>query len=87
MSRLRFAWLIQALFLLNGAGLLLFTNVSGSAFDSKTPLLILGSLLLALIFLLRCKRCGASLFRTKNYPINLLVPANRICPQCQTVRE
>ncbi|KQZ60686.1 hypothetical protein ASD67_15340 [Sphingopyxis sp. Root1497] len=88
MSRLSFARTIQFLFIIIGASALLLPSTRNADFDAKYLLLVLGSLLLAIIFVaLKCPCCGYSLYRTRNYRINLLVPASRTCSHCQARRD
>jgi len=69
-SRLSFARTIQFLFIIVGACALLLPSARNADFDAKYLLLVLGSLLLAIIFVaLKCPRCGYSLYRTRNYRI------------------
>jgi amino acid permease len=88
MSRLSLARTIQLLFIFVCACALLLPSTRNAAFDAKNLLLALGSLLLAMILVaLKCPRCGYSLYRTKNYRINLLVPASRVFSYRQTRRD
>ena len=82
MSGLTFARVVQFTYLLIGLALLLLPN-SGASDSAKYAGLVFGSLLTAIILIgLKCRRCGYSVYRTPNYPINLLVPAARACAHC-----
>jgi hypothetical protein len=87
LSKLTFARLIQLIDLTGGVGLLVSASQLGDGLVTNALFIFMFIPTAMILVALKCPRCGYSLYRTKNYRINLLVPASRVCAYCQTRRD